>query len=200
MGEAVLAIAHGGDDGQIAGGLGGPHGDLQLGQLREGLHVQQVRPGLPQGQDLLLEGIEGCLWGRVPLGGQGLAQGTYVPGDEDGPPGHLSHISQQLDRPEVEIPHLVAHAIGLKPGAAGPKGVGEQHIRPRRGVGRVDLGDPVGLADQQIFQALLAAHALGVEHGAHGPVHQQGAFGQFGQKWMHRANPSRRTDLEFGLR
>ena len=118
-----------------------------------------------------------CLAQRA-VGQQPFAQGAHGAGDKDRPAGDLAHIADQLDGAKVQLAYLVGQAEGGQAHAIGAKGVGLDHIGAGGGVGLMDFGHPPRAGKDQLLQALLAAGAFGVQHGAHGAVGEQGPFGQ----------------------
>ena len=189
-GVAILRIGKRRDDGQIAEAARRSDGDLNLLERSKGLKEEQVGPRFPKYADLLAEDGVGLRARQRAVGCKALAQRPHVARDKERAPGHLAHVAHQLDGLEVEFAHGVAEAKCGQPGAVGAKGVRLDHIGAGAGIGLVNLADPAGAREHQLFEALFAAGTARKEHGAHGAIHQERAFGHTLQKGVHVMVPS----------
>jgi hypothetical protein len=159
-----------------------PHrrdGRLRLVERRHRLQQEEVDASLEQPLGLLPVGLLRLLEPDVPDRGQGLADRADRAGHEGATPGRLARDPRPL---AVDLPNLCLQAVGPQLEAVGTERVRLDDVGPRLDVLVVDLPHEAGTREVELVEAPVQEDAAGVEHGAHGPVEDDGPFGQAVEK------------------
>ena len=189
-GAAPGLEAHAGQHRQAAVFPAGQQGGLQLVQVGKGLAQDQVGPGRRPRPDDLGKSLHRLFKGQGAGGLQQLAQGPDVQG-------HQAAVG--LRRPagaaDGGVHHLL-HGIAAARQLVGrsPEGVGAEDAAARRGVPGMDGFDQGGVFQVQGLGPGPQGQPRGLQHGAHGPVQQDGLPGA--EKFFS----SHRSRLSFGIR
>ncbi len=177
-GDAVVGEGHLGHDGQVGDRANGLDGQPHLHQIREGLDDEDVHSPLEQPFGLLLEG-------RARLVGLDGAQRRQVFPERANGAQHehiaahaLADVPRQLGAAQVDLPDPPRQAVDPQLEAVGAEGVGLDTVRARGDVLGVDAQDDLRVVDTDDVEARVQRHAAGIEHGAHGPVAEEGTLGQ----------------------
>ena len=189
-GAAAGLKAHAGQHRQSAGFLAGQQGGFQLVQVGKGLAEDQVGPGLRPGPDDLGKGCHRILKGQGAGGLQQFAQRADV----------QSHQGAAGLRRPARAADAGGHHLGHRIPAAGQlvgrraKSVRAEDAAARRRILRVDGFDQGGVFDVQRLGLCPQRQPRGLQHGAHGPVQQNGLA------CMQKFFSSHRSRLSFGIR
>jgi hypothetical protein len=169
-GHAALAHRDLRDDRQVMLFADGPDRLFDLGQVRKGLHDEEIhaRPGECPG--LLLEDLARLLAGNRTEGLDVHAERT----DRSRHPGFLARrLARQLRAAHVDLLHLLGQPARRELEAVGGEGVGLQDVCAGRDVGLVDLAHQRGVGEIELLEGAVDEHPLRVEHGPHGPVEER---------------------------